>query len=72
MGKFYMLTVIVWIVIAIIASATSAARGANDVRGQALPTLTMSATWAVATPTPHVAAPGVYRVWLPVVMGGGG
>ena len=70
MGKFYMLTVIVWIVIAIIASATSAARGA-DVSRETLPTLTMSATWAVATPTPHVAAPGVYRVWLPVVGGGG-
>ena len=68
MGKYYMMTVIVWIAIAILASAISA----HGNESLPVPTLTMSATWAVATPTPHVAAPGVYRVWLPVVMGGGG
>ena len=70
MKSGYMLTVIVWIAIAILSSAVSAAQGA-DVSRETLPTLTMSATWAVATPTPHVAAPGVHRVWLPVVGGGG-
>ena len=66
-SKYYMLTVIVWIAIAIIASAISA----HGNESQPVPTLTMSATWAIATPTPPVAAPGQSRVWLPVVMGGG-
>lgn len=65
-SKYYMLTVIIWIVVAILASVISA----HGNEAQPAPTLTMSATWAVATPTPVIDAPVVHRVYLPVVGGG--
>lgn len=69
-GKYYMLVAIIWIVVAIVASAISA----HGNESQPVPTLTMSATWAVATPTPVIDAPVIdapvimaYQFYLPFV-----
>jgi len=59
-----------WLILGAVALALSIAmcapvRGA-DIVNVPRETLTMSATWAIATPTPVINAPALHRVWLPV------